>query len=118
MNCPRRMINTMRRGRRLLSFSTVCMMLVSSGVLPVRAQDSAPPDLQMLLNLDLFRSQLQHGEPGWPSSNSSDSTLDQIRTLNALGYLGNSKHMDTVVGGGASGGLKPPAPPSSQETPE
>jgi len=93
-------------------------MLVSSAVLPIRAQDSAPPDLQMLLNLDLFRSQLQHGKPGWPGSNSSDSTLDQIRTLNALGYLGNSNYMDTVVGGGASGSLKQPAPPSSQETPE
>lgn len=44
------------------------------------------PDINMLLNLDLFGAT--------PSSSSDDTTtseslLDQIRTLNAMGYLGD-----------------------------
>jgi hypothetical protein len=53
------------------------------------AQD-APPNLRMLLNLDLFESRPANTEstpaPGEPPPD--DSMLNQIRTLNAMGYLG------------------------------
>jgi hypothetical protein len=104
----------MRRGHRLISLGTLFMVLVASGTSPVRAQDSAPPDLHMLLDLDLFRS-LQRGEKGWEGSSSNDSTLDQIRTLNALGYLGNS---DNARASGESSRSQTPATPLPQETPE
>jgi len=108
----------MRRRHRLLSIGMFCIVLVSSAVPPVRGQDSAPPDLQMLLNLDLFRSQLPHDESGSTGANSSDSTLDQIHTLDALGYFGNSNNVNALVGSRASGLPKQYAPPPSQENAE
>jgi hypothetical protein len=101
----------------MVSMVTVCMVL-ASGIAPVRAQDAAPPDLQMLLNLDLFRPQPQHDGSGSQGVNSSESTLDQIRTLNALGYLGNSYHPQGTAGSGVSGALRPYVPPEAQENPE
>jgi hypothetical protein len=94
------------------------MALIAYSVLPLQAQDSGPPDLEMLLNLDLFRPQPQQGEMESGDANSSNSTLDQIRTLNALGYLGNSNYTNPAAGEGAKESLQPPAPPPSQETPE
>ncbi len=117
MNCLRRIIRGVWRRHRLISISTFCIVLVSCGGLTVQAQDSDPPNLQMLLNLDLFRPQPQQNESGGENSNSSGSTLDQIRTLNALGYLGNGNDMD-AAGDAASEGTKSPVPPPSQETPE
>jgi hypothetical protein len=95
------------------------MALIASSVRPLQAQDSGPPDLEMLLNLDLFRPQPQQGETESGDANSSNSTLDQIRTLNALGYLGNSNYPNPAAGEGTEEeGPQPPAPPPSQETPE
>ena len=70
-------------------------ILVCAETRPAPAQD-APPDLRMLMNLDLFAA-----PPGSPQDASAagttatpnDSLLDQIRTLHAMGYLGN--HPDT-----------------------
>src|SRR5260370_503344 len=50
------------------------------------AQD-APPDLRMLMNLDLFASP-QSDTKGAPQPD--ESMLDQIRALSAMGYLGGN----------------------------
>jgi hypothetical protein len=70
----------------------------------------------MLLNLDLFRPSPPQDEAGGQDSNSNDSTLDQILTLDALGYLRNSDYMGAAAG--ATGEPQLPALPPSQETPE
>jgi hypothetical protein len=51
------------------------------------AQQS-PPDMRMLLNLDLFAAHPSDA-PSEPGANpsSKDSMLEQIQTLQALGYL-------------------------------
>ena len=117
MNCLRWIIGGVRRRHRLILISTVCIVLLSCGAFTVQAQDSDPPDLQMLLNLDLFRSQPPQDEPGGRNLNSSGSTLDQIRTLDALGYLSNGMDMDAASDGPGES-TKSPVPPPSQETPE
>jgi hypothetical protein len=70
----------------------------------------------MLLNLDLFRPQPEQGDPGETAANSNDSMLEQILTLNALGYLGNNGVK--YGGAGAGGSLGPSIQPPSQEYPE
>ncbi len=57
---------------------------------PQASAQDAPPSLRMLLNLDLFSSRQTDASatPG-PGGAASDSMLDQIRALDALGYLGN-----------------------------
>jgi hypothetical protein len=74
------------------------------------AQDS-PPDLRMLMNMDLFepRNNGAKGSPAPASSPGDDSMLDQIRTLDAMGYLG---HHGDASGNGA------PAPAAAMEAPE
>jgi hypothetical protein len=65
-------------------------MVVGGIVVMARAQD-APPDLRMLMNLDLFepRNNTARPAPTAGASPADDSMLDQIRTLDAMGYLGN-----------------------------
>jgi hypothetical protein len=99
--------------RRLRSVVLLGVVLALSGGASVQAQNSGPPDLQLLLNLDLFRPQPNQLAP----PNSSDTTLDQIRTLNALGYLGNSNSKNAAFGSGASPGPEPYAPSSWKENP-
>ncbi len=53
----------------------------------MRAQDK-PPDLQMLLNLDLFGAHPPSGAPNSSGGDAPTSMLDQIRALDAMGYLG------------------------------
>jgi hypothetical protein len=64
--------------------------LVLGGVVMALAQ-GGPPDLRMLMNLDLFQPRNNNGKgtPAAASSPSDDSMLDQIRTLDSMGYLGN-----------------------------
>ena len=59
------------------------------------AQD-APPNLRMLLNLDLFESRQNDASarPAPGNAASDDSMLDQIRTLDSMGYLGRSPSAD------------------------
>jgi hypothetical protein len=85
---------------------------------PVGAQNSIPPDLQMLLNLDLFRPQLQLDKPRQEDPSPDTSLLDQIRTLNALGYLDGDTYVNAGAKAAASEDEQPPAPASSQEPPE
>jgi hypothetical protein len=116
MNCLLRLSKTMRSGPSLIAATVFCTALILISVRPARAQEADPPDIRMLLNLDLFRTQ-PHSAPGPQGANSesNDSTLDQIRTLNALGYLGNgvkvgARNTDPVSG--------TPTPPLFQGSPE
>jgi hypothetical protein len=70
-------------------------MLVGTENGRASAQD-APPDLRMLMNLDLFepRHNGAQGAPAPAGSRTDDSMLDQIRTLDAMGYLGNHANAD------------------------
>ena len=65
----------------------------------------------MLMNMDLFepRNNGAKGSPAPASSPGDDSMLDQIRTLDAMGYLGN--HRDANANGA-------PAPAAAMEAPE
>ena len=67
----------------------------------------------MLMNMDLFEPRNNGGAKGSPAPAASpgdDSMLDQIRTLDAMGYLGS--HGDAANGSGA------PAPAAAMEAPE
>jgi hypothetical protein len=65
-------------------------MLVGAGTGVSPAQDS-PPDLRMLMNLDLFepRHNGASGAAAPAAAPTDDSMLDQIQTLDQMGYLGN-----------------------------
>jgi hypothetical protein len=93
----------MKLRRRMVAIMLSASMLVSTGARQVFAQD-APPNLRMLLNLDLFESRTGSTEstpaPGAPTPD--DSMLDQIRTLNAMGYLGKPA---TAQGSDTAGSL-------------
>jgi hypothetical protein len=72
------------------------MMMAAMLVGPERGRASAQgaaPDLRMLMNLDLFepRANTAQGAPASapPGAPTDDSMLDQIRTLETMGYLGN-----------------------------
>lgn len=71
------------RGRSIVAGALLLAALNFIGIRRVRAQEQAP-DMQMLLNLDLFSSsgadKTQAPVPG-------GSMLDQIRTLRQMGYL-------------------------------
>jgi hypothetical protein len=60
------------------------------------ATNEAPPDLRMLMNLDLFEPRHNNAQvaPAPAASSGDDSLLDQIRTLDAMGYLGNHDDPD------------------------
>jgi hypothetical protein len=82
----------------------------------INAQDQ-PPDLQMLLNLDLF-GKAAGGEPAaGESAPDPSSLLDQIRTLDAMGYLGARRGQGEPVAG-APAESNPPSPASQSDTDE
>ena len=72
------------RGRRsVAAVAIVIAALIFTGIRPAQAQEQAP-DLQMLLNLDLFSSSGgDHSQTPAPGG----SMLDQIRALRQMGYL-------------------------------
>ena len=78
----------------------------------------APPDLRMLMNLDLFepRHNNAQGAPAPAASPGDDSMLDQIRTLDAMGYLGNHDNAD-AGDLPAPGAAEPPAPGAEDVAP-
>ncbi len=60
--------------------------IISFGSERASAQSATPPDIRMLLDLDLFRPHSSsHQDDG-----GNDSMLDQIQALRAMGYLNNS----------------------------
>ena len=91
-------------------------MVVGGGVVKALAQ-AAPPDLRMLMNLDLFepRHNTAKAAPTAGASPADDSMLDQIRALAEMGYLGNHGDNPAAAEAGdvpASGAAE--APPASQ----
>jgi hypothetical protein len=93
------------------------------GVGAATAQES-PPNLRMLLNLDLFaaRPGNSNGTPA-PASNgatpgNNDSMVDQIRTLNALGYLRTNPNLTGASASDAVNGPPQASPPTGNEEPE
>ena len=119
MNYLQWLSKTMRSGPSLIAATVFCTAFILIGVRPARAQDADPPDIRMLLNLDLFRSQPRSAAgPQGANSESNDSTLDQIRTLNALGYLGNGYKAGARNTDSVSVTPTGPAPPLFQGSPE
>jgi hypothetical protein len=93
------------RGRRIVAGVLLLAALTFTGIRQVRAQGQ-PPDLQMLLNLDLFSSPgSDHSQAAAPG----DSMLDQIRALRQMGYLGENAEnaQDQPYGAGAIDTLIP-----------
>jgi hypothetical protein len=88
--------------------SAMLLALLISSAPAAWAQNDPPPDLNMLLNLDLFKpnpnAAAQNGAGG------NGSMLEQIQTLNALGYLGPN-------GSPPPNSYAPPPPPQNFEPP-
>ena len=85
----------MKRLRKVAAIVLIGTMVVCGETRRTWAQEP-PPDLHMLMNLDLFepRHNDPQGAPASPTSPTDDSMLDQIRTLDAMGYLGNPAEAD------------------------
>ena len=118
----------MKLRRKVAAIVLIGTMVVCGETWRASAQTAheAPPDLRMLMNLDLFEPRHNNAQavPAPATSATDDSMLDQIRTLDAMGYLGN--HDDADAGNpraaaGAGQGAEdvapskaPPQMPSSQ----
>jgi hypothetical protein len=99
-----------RRTYKVILVVTITSMLLVGKGRPVAAQEKTP-DLQMLLNLDLFGAQPSGSSVGPPADGSASapgpSMLDQIRALNKMGYLRS----------GPSNHQPPPPPPAAAGLP-
>ena len=83
----------MKLRRKVAATMLVAAMLVAIDKGNTSAHD-APPDLRMLMNLDLFEPRHNVAEGATAPPPADDSMLDQIRTLDAMGYLGNHDDAD------------------------
>jgi hypothetical protein len=85
----------MKRLRKVAAIVLIGTTVVCGETRRTRAQEP-PPDLHMLMNLDLFepRHNNPQGAPAPGTSPADDSMLDQIRTLDKMGYLGNPADPD------------------------
>jgi hypothetical protein len=72
------------------------MVMILAGNFGALAQ-SPPPDMRMLLNLDLFATAPSDSPPEPGAASGSDSMLNQIQTLQALGYLHRGRGPAPVV---------------------
>jgi hypothetical protein len=105
----------MLRGRNLVAIGLLTGALILPGTRGVQAQES-PPNLRMLLNLDLFKPPPKDA-PGAQGKGSNDSMLDQIRALNAMGYLGTAQSdSGQPLGRNTGATVAPSSPPSSSES--
>lgn len=89
----------MKLRRRVAAIVLIGTMVVCGETRRASAQNAtqeAPPDLRMLMNLDLFEPSHNsaQGAPAPAASPGDDSMLDQIRTLDAMGYLGDHDDAD------------------------
>lgn len=91
----------MKLPRKVAAIVLTGTMLVCGDTRRALAQDAtndAPPDLRMLMNLDLFEPRhtdaISAAAPAAPPA--EDSMLDQIRALNQMGYLANRGHADEI----------------------
>jgi hypothetical protein len=76
--------------KTLMMLGTITFAFI--GVVRHVAAQQAPPDLRMLLNLDLFSAPPPAASGAQPTA---PSMLDQIRTLNSMGFLAGA---DTARG--------------------
>jgi len=102
----------MRIGLSLVATAMLIAVLMTSGSSIVWAQSDPPPDLRMLLNLDLFKPNPNAAAQA-SASGGDGSMLEQIRTLNALGYLGErgSAPANSTAPDGSGQNPAPGAPP-------
>ena len=114
----------MKLRRKVAAIVLIAMMTVcgeTGRAIAQSAGNEAPPDLRMLMNLDLFepRHNGAKSAPAPAASPSDDSMLDQIQTLNQMGYLaspgdnGNTTPAPRAPVAGAQGAedVAPPAQP-------
>lgn len=93
------------RGHSVIAGASLLAALTFIGIRPAQAQ-AQPPDLQMLLNLDLFSSS---GSGGSQAPAPGGSMLDQIQALRQMGYLqGNTQNAPPPAGYNGGGGPYPP----------
>ena len=85
----------MKRLRKVAAIVLIGTTVVCGETRRTWAQEP-PPDLHMLMNLDLFepRHNNPQGAAAPATSPTDDSLLDQIRTLDKMGYLGNPADAD------------------------
>ena len=85
----------MKRLRKVAAIVLIGTMVVCGETRRTWAQEP-PPDLHMLMNLDLFepRHDRPQGAAAPATSQADDSLLDQIRALDSMGYLGNPADAD------------------------
>jgi hypothetical protein len=104
----------MKRLRKVAAITILAAMLVGTEKVRASAQE-APPDLRMLMNLDLFEPRHNGAQdaPAPGPSPADDSMLDQIRTLDAMGYLGN--HADADAGDLPAPKAAVGAPPGAED---
>jgi hypothetical protein len=89
----------MKLRRKVAAIVLIATIVVCGETRRASAQNStneAPPDLRMLMNLDLFEPRHSNAQEATAPAESptDDSMLDQIRTLDAMGYLGNHADAD------------------------
>ena len=108
----------MKLRRKVAAIVLMATMIVcgeTRRALAQNATNEAPPDLRMLMNLDLFvprRNDAKYAAA--PSASpSDDSMLDQIRALNQMGYLGNPE--DSGNGASAPRAAAGNAPPGAED---
>jgi hypothetical protein len=107
---------------RVIFVMMLASMLIVGKSRRVDAQEKAP-DLRMLLNLDLFGAQPSGAAADAPSGDGNSATgpsmLDQIRGLNAMGYLGGApgSQSPTLLAPSGNGGIKQ-SPPDEGEVPQ
>jgi hypothetical protein len=111
----------MRTGRSLAMIALAAAALATGGA-RTGAQEQpspTPPDLRMLLNLDLFKPHSSDVGDDTAGQGSNDSMLDQIRALKAMGYLrGNQGDTASAPGASAVSGARvttPTPPPTDSE---
>ena len=77
----------MTSGRNLVTtiFLAIGLFFMSSGA--SEAQDNTPSP-RMLLNLDLFTAPPPAANPAVSAAGDDASTIEQLRALSAMGYLG------------------------------
>jgi hypothetical protein len=116
----------MKLRRKVAAIVLMATMVVcgeTRRALAQNAANEAPPDLRMLMNLDLFEP--RHNDAKYAAAPSAapsdDSMLDQIRTLNQMGYLANPEDSgnDAPAPRAAAGAHEfAPPPPQSQGAPQ
>lgn len=90
----------MNRVRSLIAIALSLGAVLGPDLRRAEAQEP-PPNLQMLLDLDLFAAH-SDGANGAQGTEGGDSMLEQIRTLNAMGYLGSDQRGSANPAAGAN----------------